>query len=134
MFSISANTVYAIEDGKHSIEVSYCDSDGINVGAYAEGDNFEKVIFDVVDQIDEAIAEFSDDQADMEESARLEAQIADLQAQINDLIAENEALKARHEEKIAKATNKINKDDFDFDFLKNILKDDNITKPVKWWV
>ena len=100
MFSIHANTTYAIEDGKHSIEISYNDSDGTNVGAYAEGDTFEGVIADAIDQLDEAIAEFDDDRADVEESAKLEAQIAELQAKIDQLSAENEKLKARHEEKM----------------------------------
>jgi len=115
MFSIHANTTYAIEDGKHSIEISYNDSDGTNVGAYAEGDTFENVVADVIDQLDEAIAEFDDDRADMEESEKLEAKIAELQVKIDQLSAENEKLKARHEKKFptnATPKSRINLVDF----------------------
>ena len=101
MFSISANTMYSIdENGKHSLEISYQDSDGVDVGAYAEGDKFEKVIFDAIDQIDEAIAEYDDDQADVEEAANIQKQIAELQAQINELQTRNTELEKRHAEKI----------------------------------
>ena len=45
VYSVSANTMYSIdEDGKHSLEVTYKDSDGFNAGAYAEGDTFEEVL------------------------------------------------------------------------------------------
>lgn len=101
MFSINANTMYSIdENGEHSLEISYRDSDGIDVGAYAKGDTFEKVILDAVDQIDEAIAEYDDDKADVEEAEALQAQIADLQAKIADLQARNDELKKRHAEKL----------------------------------
>ena len=93
--------MYSIdENGKHSLEISYQDSDGVDVGAYAEGDKFEKVIFDAIDQIDEAIAEYDDDQADVEEAANIQKQIAELQAQINELQTRNTELEKRHAEKI----------------------------------
>ena len=109
MFSINANTMYSFdENGEHSIEISYADSDGVNVGAYAAGDTLEEVLSDVFDQIDEAIAEYNDDQADVEESetlkkqiAELQAQIAESQAQIADLQARNDELEKRHTEKLS---------------------------------
>lgn len=100
MFSISANTMYSVDENGHSLEVSYRDSDGVDVGAYAEGDKFEDVIFDVIDQLDEAIAEFDDDKADIEEAENLQKQIADLQTQIAELQARNDELEQRHAKKI----------------------------------
>ena len=101
MYSITANTMYSInEKGEHSMEVSYADSDGVNVGAYATGKTFEEVLLDAVDQIDEAIAEYGDDQADVEEAEDLQKQIAELQAQIADLQARNNELEKRHAEKL----------------------------------
>lgn len=101
MYSITANTMYSInENGEHSMEVSYADSDGVNVGAYATGKTFEEVLLDAVDQIDEAIAEYGDDQADVEEAEELQKQIAELQAQIADLQARNNELEKRHTEKL----------------------------------
>lgn len=108
MFSVSANTVYAFEDGKHSLEVSYEDSDGVNVGAYAEGEAFENVIEDAIDQIEAGIAEFEDDKADIEESQMLEQQIADLQNKIEQLNLENEQLKARYTELKTRQADKRN--------------------------
>lgn len=117
MFSISANTMYSIdENGKHSLEVSYRDSDGVDVGAYSEGDKFEDVILDAVDQLDEAIAEFNDDQADVEEAENLQKQIAELQTQIAELQARNAELEQRHAKKVNHKTT------FDGD-LKDFLKD-----------
>lgn len=147
MFSITANTMYSIdENGKHSLEISYCDSDGIDVGAYSEGDNFEKVILDAVDQIDEAIAEHSDDQADIEEAATIENQIAELQAQIAELQARNDELQARNNELKQRHAQKINSKaslDEDLDkILNKYRKETNEIKnkisdfsfAPKWWV
>lgn len=142
MFSISANTMYSIdENGKHSLEVSYQDSDGVNVGAYAEGDKFENVIFDVVDQIDEAVAEFDDDQADMDEAADLQEQISQLQAQLAELQARSNELEKRHADKVNHKP--IFNDDLK-DLINNIRKDiDSAAEPnkisdfpfsAKWWV
>lgn len=129
MFSIAANTMYTIdENGKHSLEISYCDSDGTNVGAYSEGDTFESVIFDAVDQIDEAIAEFDDDQADVQEAEALQAQIAELQAQINELQARNTELEKRHAEKLS------HKPALDIDlksFINNLQKKEEYKKFAK---
>ena len=108
MFSIKANTMYSLDEkGQHSLEISYTDSDGVNVGAYSEGDKFEDVIFDVIDQLDEGIAEFNDDKADVAEIddneeyiRQLQQQIAELQAQIADLQARNNELEKRHAEKL----------------------------------
>lgn len=142
MFSISANTMYSIdENGKHSLEVSYQDSDGVNVGAYAEGDKFENVIFDVVDQIDEAVAEFDDDQADMDEAANLQEQISQLQAQLAELQARSNELEKRHADKVNHKP--IFNDDLK-DLINNIRKDidsaagqnkiSDFPFSAKWWV
>ena len=143
MFSISANTMYSIdENGKHSLEISYQDSDGVDVGAYAEGDKFEKVILDAIDQIDEAIAEYGDDQADVEEAADIQKQIAELQAQISELQARNNELEKRHAEKV---NHKPVLDDNLKNFLNNFHKKDidptaglnkisDFPFSAKWWV
>lgn len=143
MFSISANTMYSIdENGKHSLEVSYQDSDGVDVGAYAEGDKFENVIFDVVDQIDEAIAEFDDDQADVEEAENIQDQITKLQTQLAELQARSNELEKRHADKVNHKP--IFNDDLK-DFINNIRKKDidptaglnkisDFPFSAKWWV
>lgn len=131
MFSVTANTTYAIEDGQHSLEISYIDSDGVNVGAYATGNSFEEVITDAVDQLDEAIAEYDDDQADVEEAADLQAQIADLQAQIAQLQARNDELEKRHAEKL---NHKNTLDDDIKKILNNFRKESNISFNPKWFV
>lgn len=141
MFSINANTMYSFdENGEHSIEISYADSDGVNVGAYAAGDTLEGVLSDVFDQIDEAIAEYNDDQADVEEAETLKKQIADLQAQIAELQARNNELEKRHAEKLNR------KPAFDEDlktFINNFRKSNDIDAGKnkasdfpfgsKWW-
>lgn len=100
MFSINTNTMYSFDEkGNHSLEISYNDSNGTNVGAYAEGDALDKVLLDVIDQLDEAIAEFDDDQADKEEMETLQAQIADVQAQLDALEARNKELQDRQAKK-----------------------------------
>lgn len=100
MFSINANIMYSFDEkGNHSLEISYNDSNGTNVGAYAEGDALDKVLLDVMDQLDEAIAEFDDDQADKEEMESLQAQIADVQAQLEALEARNKELQDRQAKK-----------------------------------
>jgi TolA-binding protein len=132
--------MYSIdENGKHSLEISYQDSDGVDVGAYAEGDKFEKVIFDAIDQIDEAIAEYGDDQADVEEAADIQKQIAELQAKINELQTRNNELEKRHAEKI---NHKPVLDDDLKNFLNNFCKNDLVAGAnkvsdfpfaPKWW-
>ena len=143
MFSITANTMYSIdENGKHSLEISYRDSDGVDVGAYSEGDKIEDVILDAVDQIDEAIAEFDDDQADVEEAATIQDQIAELQAQIAELQARNNELEKRHANKVSHKP--VINDDLK-DFIDNIRKKDvdpiaglnkisDFPFSAKWWV
>ena len=140
MFSITANTMYTIdENGDHSLEISYNDSEGVNVGAYATGNTLEEVLIDAIDQIDEAIAEYDDDQADVEESEKLQTQIAELQAQIDELQARNEELEKRHAEKLY---HKPILDDNLKSFLNNFRKDDVVSGKnnvsdfpfgPKWW-
>ena len=67
VYSVNASSMFSIdENGKHSLEVAYKDSDGTNVGAYSEGDTFDGVLKDVLDQIDAAIADADDARADQE--------------------------------------------------------------------
>ena len=109
MFSIKANTMYSLDEkGQHSLEVSYSDSDGVNVGAYSEGDKFEDVIFDVIDQLDEGIAEFNDDKADLTEFDDNEEHIRQLQQQIAELQARNTELKERHANRISDKKDAMN--------------------------
>ena len=109
MFSIKANTMYSLDEkGQHSLEISYTDSDGVNVGAYSEGDKFEDVIFDVIDQLDEGIAEFNDDKADVAEIDDNEEYIRQLQQQIAELQARNAELKERHAKKFSDKKDAMN--------------------------
>ena len=97
VYSVSASSMFSIdENGKHSLEVTYKDSDGTNTGAYAEGDTFDEVLGDVLDQIDEAIAEADDARADEEEAAKLQAQIDDLTRQLDALKARNNELEQKN--------------------------------------
>lgn len=116
VYSVSASSMFSIdENGKHSLEVNYQDSDGINAGAYSEGDTFDEVLGDVLDQIDAAIADAGDAQADAEEAARLQAQIDDLTQQLNELKSRNQELEQKNNkykkyQSLEDAVNKISKD------------------------
>lgn len=151
MFSINANTMYSFDEkGNHSLEISYNDSNGTNVGAYAEGDAFDKVLLDVIDQLDEAIAEFDDDKADKEEMEALQAQIADVQAQLDALEARNKELQDRQAKKrvidgikeAAPATHEIDKNiqDMVSNFYKKLNPNEEKNKVTDfpfapgWWV
>lgn len=105
MYSISAVTTYAIEEnGAHTMEVHVKDSDGIDLSAYAEGENLLETINNITEELEDAMADYDDQRAD-EEEARLRAlkekeeeakkqaelrksitdQIAELQAQLDEL-------------------------------------------------
>lgn len=126
-YSISASSMFSIDDdGKHSLEVTYKDSDGFSTGAYAEGDNFDAVLADVLDQIDEAKADRDDARANEEEATQLQVQIDDLTRQL-------EELKARNAE-LEKKNNKYKKYQNFEDAVSHIYKDietDNLWK--RWF-
>lgn len=96
-YSVSTKSMLSIdENGTHSLEVSYSDSNGANVGAYSEGDNFDSVLSDVLDQIDEALADQDDARADLEEINQLKAQIDELTGRLNELEARNTELEGKN--------------------------------------
>lgn len=97
-YSVSTKSMLSIdENGTHSLEVSYNDSDGTNVGAYSEGNSFDSVLSDVLDQIDEALADQDDARADLEEINRLKAQIDELTGRLNELKARNTDLEKKND-------------------------------------
>lgn len=116
VYSVSASSMFSIdENGKHSLEVAYRDSDGVDAGAYSEGDSLDEVLGDVLDQIDEAIAKADDARADEEEAAQLQAQIDDLTRQLAELKARNTELeknnsKFKKYQDFENAINKLYKD------------------------
>lgn len=98
VYSVSASSMFSIDDnGKHSLEVAYKDSDGVDVGAYSEGDNLDEVLGNVLDQIDAAIADAGDARADAEEAAQLQAQINDLTQQLEELKLRNAQLEKKND-------------------------------------
>lgn len=124
VYSVSASSMFSIdENGKHSLEVAYKDSDGINAGAYSEGDSFDEVLGDVLDQIDAAIADADDARADQEEAAKLQTQIDDLTHQLAELKVRNQELEQKNiqykkYQNFEEALSKITKD-FDSDNIWN---------------
>lgn len=122
VYSVNASSMFSIdENGKHSLEVAYKDSDGTNVGAYSEGDTFDGVLKDVLDQIDAAIADADDVRAGQEEAAKLQAQIDDLNRQLEELKTRNQELELstskykkyqNFEEALSKITKDLEGDDF----------------------
>lgn len=122
VYSVNASSMFSIdENGKHSLEVAYKDSDGTNVGAYSEGDTFDGVLKDVLDQIDAAVADADDARADQEEAAKLQAQIDDLNRQLEELKTRNQELELltskykkyqNFEEALGKITKDLESDDF----------------------
>ena len=93
MYNVHANIMYTLDDkGQHSVELNYVDSDGIDVGAYAEGENIDKVVDDLVGQIEEELAERENQKAKAKEIANLENQIAELETQLNELKASRKLL------------------------------------------
>jgi len=91
------NFCFNNNDGVMSIEFNYHDSDGADVGAYAEGNSFDQVLNDVLDQFDEALADQDDARADLEEAEKLQAQIDDLTTQLNELKSRNVELEKETE-------------------------------------
>jgi predicted RNase H-like nuclease (RuvC/YqgF family) len=124
VYSVSASSMFSIdENGKHSLEVAYKDSDGVDTGAYSEGDSFDEVLGDVLDQLDAAIANAGDAHADQEEAAKLQSQIDDLTHQLEELKARNQELEQKNTQykkykDFEEALNKITKD-FDSDNIWN---------------
>lgn len=137
VYSISASSMFSIdEDGKHSLEVTYKDSDGVNVGAYSEGDTFDEVLGDVLDQIEEGVADADDARADREEAAQLQAQIDDLTKQLEDLKTRSAELQRKNVKvesvdryaNLENAYNKVAKD-----FNDKFAKDFNDSDIFKSW-
>ena len=122
VYSVNASSMFSIdENGKHSLEVAYKDSDGTNIGAYSEGDTFDDVLKNVLDQIDAGIADADDARADQEEAAKLQTQIDDLTRQLAELKARNQELEQKNthykkyqnfEEALGKITKDLESDDF----------------------
>lgn len=128
VYSVSASSMFSIDDnGKHSLEVAYKDSDGVDVGAYSEGDNFDEVLGNVLDQIDAAIADADDARADAEEAAQLQAQINDLTQQLEELKLRNAQLEKKNDkykkyQDFEKAIDKIYKENDMTDVWKRWFK------------
>lgn len=86
MYSIHANVMYALDDeGKHSIEINYVDSDGVDLAAYAEGNTIEAVVDNLVDQLEEEAQEQQYAKEKAKQINKIDAQIAELEAQLEDL-------------------------------------------------
>lgn len=86
MYSIHANVMYALDDeGKHSIEINYIDSDGMDLAAYAEGNTIEAVVDNLVDQLEEEVQEQQYAKEKAKQINEIDAQIADLEAQLENL-------------------------------------------------
>lgn len=92
MYNVHADIMYTLDDkGQHSVELNYVDSDGMDVGAYAEGKTIDKVVDDLVSQIEEELAEQENRKNKAKEIADLENQISELETQLKELKA-NRAL------------------------------------------
>ena len=86
MYSIHANVMYALDDeGKHSIEINYVDSDGADLAAYAEGNTIEAVVDNLVDQLEEEVQEQQYAKEKAKQINEIDTQIAELEAQLEDL-------------------------------------------------
>lgn len=106
-------------DGVMSIELNYCDSDDSHCATYREGTDIFTLLNDVIDDIEDQLAEEDDNKADLEEILDIEKEIGEL----NDRLKE---LKARVHDSSCKQKN-LNKScngDFYFD-LGNLTKEDN---------
>ncbi len=93
MYNVHANIMYTLDDkGQHSVELNYVDSDGMDVGAYAEGKTIDKVVDDLVSQIEEELAEQENRKNKAKEIAELENQISELETQLKELKANRDLL------------------------------------------
>ena len=73
------------ENDQMELEVTYNDSDGIETGAYAEGTDFVQLVGDICDQLQENIANISDEKADLDEKDALYARIQELEKENHQL-------------------------------------------------
>lgn len=122
-YSISANSMFNIdENGVQSLEVSYRDSDGTDIGAYAEGHSFDEVLSDILDQIDEGIASQDDAKADAEEVQNNVDQIKYLKEQIEALEKRNLELQNRNNKEYEKNKEKLLKNNDSFGLFDNFFK------------
>lgn len=114
-YSCAFNVAFSSDkDDNMELEVAFEDSDGIEVGTYSQGDDIIKLIYDVADKLDAAIAEAGDAQADADEAAAQSDVICDLQTRIKKLEAENADLKDKINSIEEKPFNfKNDKKDFD---------------------
>lgn len=89
-YSTNINSTFTIgEDGKMALDLVYQDSDGSDISVYSNADNIEDLFNDVVDQIEEAMADEDDAAADIEERDMLMDKIDALEAKIATLEKRN---------------------------------------------
>lgn len=103
-YSTNINSTFVVgEDGKMTVDLVYQDSDGSDISVYSSADNIEDLFNDVVDQIEEAMADEDDAAADIEERTMLESKLDALEAKIAKLEQRN----AQLEGELAKRDQKI---------------------------
>ena len=96
MYSANISSTFsADENGELAIDLAFQDTDGLDIEAYAKGDDIEKVLTDIVYQIEEAAAadEADNDEDDVDDYVA--RKIMELQDKIDALSEENTALKQK---------------------------------------
>ena len=78
-----------------SIDFKFDDSDNTHCAVYQKGSNMFEVLTAFIEDIDSQLAESDDRQADLEEMAKLEAQIRDLNSELDDAYDRYEELQDR---------------------------------------
>jgi len=113
MYSASINSTFSNnEDGKIELELLYKDSDGKDIGAYSVGEDLSDVLEDIVDQLEEALAE-----KPVEDNLTTMAKkIDDLTAQIQTLTARNADLENKLKKYEKEDHSSVEDDDYKINF------------------
>lgn len=113
MYSASINSTFSNnEDGKIELELLYKDSDGKDIGAYSVGEDLSDVLEDIVDQLEEALAE-----KPVEDNLTIMAKkIDDLTAQIQTLTTRNADLENKLKKYEKEDHSPVEDDDYKINF------------------
>lgn len=81
MFSAQANTCYINEDGQHSFDVDYSDSDGTRIACSQIGKSFEEVLLKTLQDIEDQTQTQKEEAVQKQQDA-IDAEIASLNEQL----------------------------------------------------
>jgi predicted transcriptional regulator len=94
-YSCQGTFNFTQNNGEVSMELKFDDSDNAHCAVYQKGSDILEVLNAFIEDIDSQLAESDDRQADLEEMAKLEAQIKELNSKLDDAYNRYEELQDR---------------------------------------